>query len=112
MRLTIASFNHGLLAIIRELRPQARIYLAEAHRPVAILQEVRVMKAQGIDLNYMLMNPLTYWLALYWKLDIMLYTVNNTFIVGMLRLFYPKVFICTNYPGRFIRTKNTNKNYL
>jgi glycerophosphoryl diester phosphodiesterase len=104
MQLTVASFNHGLLATIRNLRPQLRIYLAEAHRPVAVLQEARSFKAQGIDLHYMLINPLTYWLAQYWKLDIMLYTVNNPFMVSMLRFFYPKVFICTNYPDKFIHT--------
>jgi glycerophosphoryl diester phosphodiesterase len=106
MQLVVASFNHGLLEKIRALRPELAIYMAEAHRPVTILQEARALRAQGVDLNYMLMNPLTYWLARRWKLDIMVYTVNNGFIFGMLRLLYPKVLICTNYPGRFIRPKS------
>jgi glycerophosphoryl diester phosphodiesterase len=105
VNITVASFNHNALAEVKKLRPAYRLYLGEAHRPVTILQEARAMKAQGIDLQYMLMNPLTYLLARWWKLDIMLYTVNNPFIVRFLLVLYPKVYICTNHPDRFIRKK-------
>lgn len=105
----IASFKHDVLQQVRRLRPAFSIYLAEAFRPVKILMEAKAMKAQGVDLNYTLMNPLTYILAKLWKLDVMLYTVNSPFIVRMLTILYPGVFICTNYPDRFITTAKRSK---
>lgn len=99
---TIASFNHGAVAAIKQLRPAYRAYLAEAHQAVATLHKAKTMGMQGIDLHYMLMNPLTYLLARVWKLDIMLYTVNNPTIARFLLFLYPKVSICTNYPNLFI----------
>ena len=99
--ITIASFNHGALAEIKQLRPNLPIYLGEQHRPVAVLQEARAMKAQGVDLHYMLINPLTYLIARYYKLEIMLFTVNSHVIARFLMWLYPKVYICTNYPDKF-----------
>lgn len=102
LKITITSFNHGLLAEIKKLRPKLRMYLGEMHRPIAVLHEARTLKAQGIDLQYMLMNPLTYLIARAWKLDIMLYTVNNRFIARFLMMLYPHAYICTNYPNQLL----------
>lgn len=99
--ITVASFNHGLLVEIHRLRPGLPLYLGELQRPVAILRETKVLGGKGIDLHYMLINPLTYWLAKRWKLDIMLFTPNNRFIVKLIMLLYPDVLICTNHPERF-----------
>jgi glycerophosphoryl diester phosphodiesterase len=103
--ITVASFNHHLLAEVRQLRPGYRLYLTELHRPVAVLQAAKRLKAQGVDLHYMLMNPLTYLIARRWNLDLMLYTVNNKFIARFLMFLYPKVMICTNYPDQFVIKK-------
>lgn len=109
LTITIASFKHDIMLQVRRARPTFRIYLVEGLQPVRVLLEAKAMKAQGIDLNYTLMNPLTYVLAKLWKLDVMLYTVNSPFIVRMLTILYPGVFICTNYPNRFITTAKHSK---
>lgn len=100
--MTVASFHHDVASLIRKLRPHLAIYLAEQHHPIAVLQSAKAMKAQGIDLHYMLINPLVYILAQRWGLSIMLYTVDSPFIVRLLRMLYPNIRICTNYPDRFI----------
>ena len=102
VKITIASFKHDELAIIRELRPAQRIYLAERTKPLEIVQKAVAMGATGIDLNFWLLNPLTYWQARRAKLDIMVYTVNNRFFGWFLKRLYPGVLICTNYPDRFL----------
>jgi len=103
---TVACFKYKTLAIVRRLRPDYKLYLGEQHRPIAALQEVKALKGQGVDLHYMLINPLTYWLAQRWKMDIMLYTINNRFLGNVITMLYPKVVICTDRPDYFIRTKS------
>jgi hypothetical protein len=58
--------------------------------------------ATGIGLNKWIMNPLTYWLARHYELEIYLYTVNNRLLARCFHLLYPKVLLCTNHPERFI----------
>lgn len=100
--MTVASFKHDAIASIRKLRPDYRLYLAESHHPVEVLQKAKAMKVQGIDLNYKLLNPLTYIMAKHWKLNIMVYTVNNPWIKRAIALIYPNVAICTDHPERFV----------
>lgn len=100
--MAVASFNHALLARIRKLRPDFALYLGESHQPIAVLQKAKAMKAQGIDLHYMLMNPLTYWLAQLWELELMLYTPNQPGVVRLLRFLYPRAYVCTDFPNRFV----------
>ncbi len=102
LSVVVASFDHDTIASIRELRPEWRLYLTENHNPIEVLQKAHFMGVQGIDLNYKLMNPLTYFLAIFWKLEIMVYTVNSPAIKRALGLLYPRVAICTDYPDRFI----------
>lgn len=110
--ITVASFKHDALAAIRKLRPHYRLYLASSHHPVEVLQDARAIKAQGIDLNYKLLNPLTYWLAKRWGIDIMVYTVNSTFVRKCISFLYPDVAICTDFPERFIPQHVNNKRKL
>lgn len=102
--ITVASFNHPLLVTIRTLRPKLKLFLAEARWPITVLQRAKAYRAQGIDLHYMLINPLTYILAMRWGLHIMLYAPNNRLIVTLITKLYPAVSICTNYPNRFLNT--------
>jgi len=107
MDITVASFKHDVITNIRKIRPDFRLYLAERRHPIEILQKAKAIKAQGIDLNYKLLNPLTYFLAWRWHIAIMVYTVDNPFVVRCIQVLYPKVSICTNHPERFILAKET-----
>lgn len=99
----VASFNHGVLIELKALRPEVKVYLAERTQPFEIITNAINVKARGLDLSIGILNPITYWLARRRGLEIMVYTVNSRFIAGFIRVFYPKVAICTNYPDRFIR---------
>jgi glycerophosphoryl diester phosphodiesterase len=107
LEMVIASFNHKAMRELRKLRPAYVIYLAEGHHPIEVLQTARAIKAQGIDLNFMLLNPVTYWVARHWKMDIMLYAnpillqIDHPWVVRLITLLYPRVQICTNHPERF-----------
>lgn len=100
--MTVASFDHRLLADVRALRPRFRLYLAESHWPFAVLRRAKAMRAQGIDLHFIPMNPIVYMLAKRWNLHIMLFTVDGWLLGRLLLFLYPRVSLCTNRPDRFI----------
>lgn len=102
LAITIASFKHDAIATMQKLRPDWRFYLAEGDHPIKALRRAHATAAQGIDLNYKWLNPITYLLAKHWKLEIMVYTVNPAIIGKLIRFLYSDVAICTNYPNKFI----------
>lgn len=100
---SIASFQHDELRHVRQLLPHVPTYVLENYAPIDIINSARHMHATGIGLNKWLMNPLTYWLAKHYHLDIYLYTVNGTVLAHVLRWLYPDVSLCTNRPERFVK---------
>lgn len=104
-RITIASFHHDFAAELERIRPDLHIFLAENTRATEIIHLVRTAKADGLDLNAWLLNPLTYWLARRHNFDIMVYTINNRFVAWFIHTLYPSVAICSDYPDKFIPKK-------
>ncbi|HEY4160843.1 MAG TPA: glycerophosphodiester phosphodiesterase family protein [Candidatus Saccharimonadales bacterium] len=98
---SVASFQHEELRHIRRVLPAVPTYVLESSAPVDIISTARSLHATGIGLNKWIMNPLTYWLARYYHLEIYLYTVNNRLLARTLHLLYPKIILCTNHPERF-----------
>lgn len=103
--LTIASFDHAFAAALEKNRPDMSIFLAERTRGVEVIRIIRHAGADGMDLNAWLLNPLTYWLAKHYKLKIMVYTINHPWVARFIYSLYPDVYICTDYPDRFVTTK-------
>ena len=99
---SIASFQHDELRDARRALPEIPTYVLENYAPVDIIHTAHNMHATGIGLNKWLMNPLTYWLAKRYDLEIYLYTVNGRLLARFLHVLYPNVNLCTNRPERFI----------
>lgn len=101
--ITVASFKHQEMAKLKQLRPGLKVYLAEKTRPIEIIQLARDVKADGVDLNFWLLNPLTYLMARRFNLEIMVFTVNSRILARFINLLYPSALICTNHPEWFIK---------
>lgn len=101
-RITVASFLHDAAAKVHRLRPALPVYLAEERHPFGIIKKVKALGVNGTDLNVLLLNPLTYWLAQRAGITIMVYTVNNRLLGWLITFLYPRVQLCTNYPARFL----------
>ena len=99
-KITVATFDHSLASELERERPQLSVYLAERTRMTEIISIARQAKADGMDLNAWLLNPLTYWLAKHHKLDLMVFTINNPLVARFITKLYPDVLICTDYPDR------------
>lgn len=100
---TVASFNYEALGTIRKLCPKLPVYLGENRHPFDVVQKAHAMGAKGFDINYKLLNPLTYWMAQWYGLEIMAYTVNSNWAGWLVRALYPKVALCSDYPQRFMK---------
>lgn len=107
-KVSVASFNLSEVALLRELNPKLKLYGLNSTRPLDVLHLAKVFGLDGIGLNYWVMNPLTYFIARRKKLDIYLYTVNHRFTYWFIRVFYPGITVCTNFPNKFVRNRRTS----
>jgi glycerophosphoryl diester phosphodiesterase len=106
LQATFASFKIDVVAECRKLRPAIPAFVAEGHQPFSVIHTAKAMHANGLDLNYRLLNPLTYWLCRRANLQLMVYTVNNRLAVYIIKKLYPTIWICTDQPQRFVATQN------
>lgn len=98
VNIKFASFNHQHIRTIKKLSPESFCFVLEHHSPFEIINKANKMKADGIGLNYGVLNPLTYLLAKRKGLKIYTYTINKLWIANLIKLFYRDVNICTDYP--------------
>lgn len=104
----VASFLINELVLTRDLYPHLKILVLEHTRPFDIVHLTRIFKLDGLGLNFWLLNPITYWRARRHNFVIYVYTVNHRFNLWFIRLLYPKVGICTDYPKLFV-SKNPKR---
>jgi hypothetical protein len=79
------------------------IFLVQHHYdPMEIVHTAKRMGANGICLNFWLMNPLTYRLARRKKLEVLVYTVNWRWMLRFFERLYPEAIIITNYPDKML----------
>lgn len=95
----IASFNHHAIRKVRKVSPDIFCYVLEHHSPFEIINHASALKANGIGLNYGVINPLTYLLAKRKKLHIYVYTLNKPWIVKIMRWLYRDIYVCTDFPN-------------
>lgn len=95
-----ASFNHQTIRDIKKYSPDSFCYILEHHSPFEIINRASNMKADGIGLNYGVLNPLTYVLARRKGLHIYIYTLNRPWIARLIKLVYGDIYVCTDYPNK------------
>lgn len=95
-----ASFNHRAIRAIKKYDPNSFCYILEHHSPFEIINKTKKMKANGIGINYGLINPLTYFLAKRNNLDIYVYTLNSLWIAKIFKIIYKNIAICTDMPNK------------
>jgi glycerophosphoryl diester phosphodiesterase len=99
-RITVASFQSEIIADMHHLRPDIPRLLAENQDPFRAFRTAQRYGA-GLDLNRALLNPLTYWQTKRAGVPLMVYTVDRPLFGRIIRLFYPRILLCTNHPERF-----------
>lgn len=109
--LRVISFNHRELYTFSLLQPEVAVYALENTKPLEVIRVARVFGFAGIDINFWLLNPLTYLLARYHKLDILVYTINKPWMARFVGVLYPNINITTDVPNQlqFLRKKKRVK---
>lgn len=106
-KISVISFNHQELYLFHLLMPRLDVYAIEQTKPLDVIRTARLLGLTGIDLNFWILNPLTYALARYHKLEIIVYTLDKPWIARFMRILYPHISITTNVPDKmqFIRKR-------
>lgn len=105
---SVISFNHHELAAFAKLAPSTPTYAIERTRPFEVIQIAKQSQFTGVDMNFWILNPLTYWLARRKKLEIIVYTVNFKWIAWFLSILFPRISITTDHPHQmqFVRQRH------
>ena len=96
----VISFNHRELYAFHLLMPKIPVFALEHTKPFEVIRVAKVLGFTGIDINFWLLNPLTYYLARYHKLEIIVYTVTRPCIAKFLNFLYPGISITTDVPDQ------------
>lgn len=104
--IAVASFRLRELAVFQDLGIRNDLYGLEHTKPFEIIHDAKMLRLNGIGLNFWLLNPLTYFLCRKANFKLYVYTVNNQFIGKMFQWLYPKVWICTDYPHKFMNKRS------
>ena len=109
-KVAVIARDQNELHAFHELAPKFSTYLVQRFNPIDVLQALEDARRHGftgVDLNFWLLNPVTYLLARRYGLEIIVYTVNFVWIARFLARFFPDISITTNHPHRmqFLRSQ-------
>lgn len=104
---SVISFNHQELYIFHQLMPQIPTFALEHTEPLNVIRDASMYGFTGININFWILNPLTYLLARYHKLEVIVYTINKPWMARFVRIFYPNISITTDVPNQmqFLRPR-------
>lgn len=102
------SLRRDILVECHEYCPDIPTFIIEGGlRYQEMINVAKATHATGVNLNYKLLNPVTYWQYRRHGLQIVVYTVNRPLIGKFISKFYPEVWICSDYPNRLVRTTSS-----
>ena len=105
--ITVIALNHKELSVFAKLRPDVSVYALDFWSPFDVMQTAHQKKFTGIDISFWFLNPLTYWLARWWGLKIIVFTVDHVWLARLLGFLYPGTSITTNRPDKLQALRNT-----
>ncbi|HEX8182388.1 MAG TPA: glycerophosphodiester phosphodiesterase family protein [Candidatus Saccharimonadales bacterium] len=108
---TFVTHRNRVVRECKRLRPDIPAFVGRHYSPVGLMRSIRIHDADGINLNYIWLNPLTYYAAQKLGLQIQVYTVNNVTVARLLQRFYPGIWICTDRPDLLIRSLRSKPIY-
>lgn len=105
---SVIAYNHRELGKFSKLQTTIPTYSIEHTRPFDAIQLAKQNGFTGVDMNFWILNPLTYYMARRKKLQIIVYTVNYRWIAWFLKLLFPKVMLTTDNPHlmQFVRPRS------
>jgi glycerophosphoryl diester phosphodiesterase len=99
----ITSFDTSALKTTKRLAPSIRTGLITSSVPITIKDQLRVLGADLLSVDYRIVNPKFVRSMMESGYDVMVWTVNEPRTIESLVSVNPTLWICSNYPDRFFR---------
>jgi glycerophosphoryl diester phosphodiesterase len=109
LKLTIVTDIKHIIKECKTLRPDVPVFVQRHYSPLGLMKSVQKYEADGLNLNFVWLNPITYRAARKKGLQIQVYTVNNVLIGQLIKKLYPGIWICTNHPDKFLAALSKKK---
>lgn len=106
MHFTIVTDLKHIIRDCKKFRPDIPVFAQRHYSPIGLMKTIEKYGADGLNLNFYWLNPLTYRAIRKKGLQIQVYTVNNVLVAQLLKKLYPGIWICTNHPDKFIYALN------
>jgi len=94
----VASFNQEFIRVMKEASNNTFCYVLEHHNWLEVMNRASGMNADGVGINYGVLNLVNYLVAKRKKLHVYTYTVNKRWIAKLYARLYPSAYICTDRP--------------
>lgn len=102
-KLNITSFQHRILSELKNKRPSLKLYAASHTNPFRVIRLATNNDFEGVTLNWKTFTLAAYWYARHKNLKIVLFTVNSTLYMKLVKKFNLKLDIITDYPDRAMK---------
>lgn len=79
-------------------RPHIPALIERYYLPFGIMHSVRKRGADGLNLRYWWLNPLTYRALRRRGMTLQVYTIDSVWLARLIKTMYPEAWICTNRP--------------
>jgi glycerophosphoryl diester phosphodiesterase len=102
MQFTIVTELRHIIRECKQLRPDIPAFAQRHYSPFGLMKTIEKYGADGLNLNFYWLNPVTYRAIKKKGLQVQVYTVNNVLVAQLLKKLYPGIWICTNHPDKFL----------
>ena len=98
--------EHDLLKQIKSNYPQSKIYPTNYWIWYSVARQIRKLDADGVSINYRLLNPVTYWMVKSVKAEVMVFTLDDAGQIEKASRLFKDAWICTNRPDIALNYRN------
>ena len=98
--------EHTLLAEIKHHNPELKIYPTNDWVWYSLKKQIRKLRADGLSINYGLLNPLTLWMVKRLNVEMLIFTVDDATQIEKAKNLFSDVWLCTNRPDIALAIKN------
>ncbi|MDB5182042.1 MAG: hypothetical protein JWP13_805, partial [Candidatus Saccharibacteria bacterium] len=106
MQFTIVTDLKHIIRECKTMRPDIPAFAQRHYSPFGLMKTIEKYGADGLNLNFYWLNPVTYRAIKRKGLQVQVYTVNNVLVAQLLKKLYPGIWICTNHPDKFLFALN------
>lgn len=102
LNIQVASLEPGILKAIKAESPKQMCYLVNHWQWRKALRNIRAVRADGLCMHYMALNPFVYYIARHRQVSMYVYPLNRPWLAKIYSILYPRVAICTDNPTPMI----------